>query len=140
MYRTHACLAQAAAAGTIPTTVRMEMVGTIVSVMAGGPSKKVSSGVRVAAGLAAGVLPLFSPDLRFPRFIYIFQFNGKMDGSRWGKKTLCEYKCVSRIVLVANNYLSYLISVFSLSPHVHVHSSIRDRYQKTKTDLGSSSS
>jgi len=38
LYRTQACLAQEAAAGMIPTTVKMEIVGIMVSVMAGGPS------------------------------------------------------------------------------------------------------
>ena len=38
LYRTQACRAQAAAAGMMPTTVRIDTVGTMVSVMAGGPS------------------------------------------------------------------------------------------------------
>jgi hypothetical protein len=38
LYRTHACLDHDAMAGMIPTTVKIEMVGMIVSVIAGGPS------------------------------------------------------------------------------------------------------
>ena len=49
LYLTQAWRAHAAAAGMIPITVKIEMVGTIVSVMAGGPSKKTSSGARDAA-------------------------------------------------------------------------------------------
>lgn len=71
LYRTHAWRAQAAAAGMIPTTVRIDMVGTIVSVIAGGPSKKTSSGASEAAGFAAAAAPFASTPLRFPRFAYI---------------------------------------------------------------------
>lgn len=66
LYLTHAWRAHAAAAGMMPTTVRMEMVGTIVSVMAGGPSKKTSSGTSAAAGFAAAAF-VASPPLRLPR-------------------------------------------------------------------------
>jgi hypothetical protein len=53
----------------IPTTVRIEIVGTMVSVIAGGPSKKISSGARETAALVgAGALEL--PFL-FPRFACI---------------------------------------------------------------------
>jgi hypothetical protein len=54
----------------IPTTVRMEIVGTMVSVIAGGPSKKTSSATSAAAGLAA-VAFFTSPPLRLPRLAYI---------------------------------------------------------------------
>jgi hypothetical protein len=53
----------------IPITVRIEIVGTIHSVIAGGPSKKVSSGLRAAADLAAA-LGFATPPLRFPRLAY----------------------------------------------------------------------
>jgi len=53
----------------IPITVRIEIVGTIHSVIAGGPSKKVSSGLRAAADLAAA-LGFSTPPLRFPRLAY----------------------------------------------------------------------
>lgn len=46
------------------------MVGTIVSVIAGGPSKKVSSGASAAAGLAAAAFALASAPLRLPRFAF----------------------------------------------------------------------
>ena len=46
----------------------MDIVGTIVSVIAGGPSKKTSSATSAAAGLAATAFGLSFPPLRLPRF------------------------------------------------------------------------
>jgi len=47
----------------------MDIVGTIVSVIAGGPSKNTSSGTSAAAGLAAAGLGPSAP-LRLPRFAF----------------------------------------------------------------------
>lgn len=44
LYRTHTCLARAAAKGIIPMTVRMDTPGRMSSVHDGGPSKKSVSG------------------------------------------------------------------------------------------------
>jgi len=51
----------------MPTTVKMLMVGTIVSVIAGGPSKNTSSGARLAEALVATGALAVAPFL-FPRF------------------------------------------------------------------------
>lgn len=45
------------------------MVGTMVSVIAGGPSKKVSSGARDTGAFAADFFSI-PPPLRFPRLTY----------------------------------------------------------------------
>jgi hypothetical protein len=47
----------------------MEIVGMIVSVIAGGPSKKTSSGTSAAAGFAAA-FGFSAPPLRFPRLAW----------------------------------------------------------------------
>lgn len=48
LYLTQACRDRVATKGTIPITVKIEIAGMTTSVQLGGPSKKVSSGAKIA--------------------------------------------------------------------------------------------